>query len=155
MGLSWLVNRYKFHGHTISENHSWLSYITIPVQIAKKRLYFPRKHRKAKFQSQILVNFDSRALESILTGKINWYGLCTAQDRKALQWVIKTTLEHHWYHLRSINDIIQVRCLHRTQRVRHKDITQTATVCSPSRTIHCCTARLGRSYIFQAVRLRD
>lgn len=51
VGLSWLVNSYKFHGNTISENHSWLSYITTLVQIAQKRLYFLRKLRKAKFRA--------------------------------------------------------------------------------------------------------
>ncbi len=50
--------------------------------------------------------------ESILTGNITtWHGLCTAQDRRALQWVIKTARNITGTHLPSINDIGEVRCL--------------------------------------------
>ena len=50
-------------------------------------------------------------------GNLQWLNLC-AKDflhRKALQQLIKPR-EHHWYHLQSISDISEVRCLHRAQR---------------------------------------
>ncbi len=47
-----------------------------------------------------------------------------AQDRRALQRVIKTTQNIIGTHLLSINDISEVRCLHRAHRIL-KDNTST------------------------------
>ena len=63
------------------------------------------------------VIFRKGAKESILTINItNWPGLCTAQDIKALQQVVKSTENIIGIHLLSIDDICEVRCLHGAQR---------------------------------------
>ncbi len=82
------VNSVGFLGISITENLSWSSHISTLVKKAQE-LYC--KLQKAKFPCQVLINFYRGAIESILTGNItNWHGLCMAQDRRALQWVIKT-----------------------------------------------------------------
>lgn len=61
--------------------------------------------------------FFSKATESILTGHfINWHGMFTAQDRRALQQVIKTTQNIIGTLLPSINDIGEVRYLQGAKR---------------------------------------
>lgn len=49
-----------------------------------------------------------------MTGNItNWYGSCTAKDRKALQWVIKIAKDIIGTQRASINYIGEAMCLHR------------------------------------------
>ncbi len=110
-------NSFRFLGIHFTKNPSWSSHISTLVKKAQKRLYFLRKLKKAKFPCQVL-NFYRGAIESILTGNItNWHDLCTAQDRKALQRVIKIAQNVIGTHLPSINDINEVRCLHRAQKI--------------------------------------
>ena len=59
-----------------------------------------RELKKANFRCLILVNFYRGAIEGILTQNSRW----------------SNSPEHHWYHLQSISDISEVRCLHRAQR---------------------------------------
>ncbi len=57
------------------------------------------------------------ATESILTDSITkCHGSCTAQDRRTLQWVIRTAQNITGTHLPSISDIGEVRCLRRGRR---------------------------------------
>ncbi len=95
-----------------------------------------------------------------LTGNItNWHGLCTNQDRRALQRVIKTTQNIIAIHLPSISDIGKVRCLHRAQRILKDNTLPSHSPFSllPSgkwyRSINCRTIRLQSSFFLQAVRL--
>ncbi len=59
----------------------------------------------------VLLNFYRGAIESILTGNI------TAQDRRTLEGVLKTAQNITAFHLPSISDISEVRCLHRASRI--------------------------------------
>lgn len=87
-----------------------------------KLFYFLRKLKKAKFPCQVLVSFYRKHPDI----------LCTAQDRRALQRVIKNAQKIIGTHLPSISDIGEVRCLRRAKRIL-KDSTHPATACSP-----CC-----------------
>ncbi len=85
------VNSFRFPGINVAEHMSWSSHITTLVQKAHKRLHCLKKLKKAKFQSQTLISFYRGAIESILTGNITVrHGSYMAQDRKALQRVVKT-----------------------------------------------------------------
>lgn len=67
---------------------------------------------------QILLNFYRRTIESITAGNItNWQGMCPAQDRGALQQVIKTTPNIIGAQSPSISDIGQVSCLCRVRKI--------------------------------------
>lgn len=93
-----------------------------------------------------------------LTGNItNWHGMCTAQDSKTQQQVIKTAKNIIPTHQPSISDIGEVRCLRRAKRIL-KDNSHPSTACSLRssdkryRSIQCCTTRLQSNFFPQAVR---
>ena len=97
------ANNYRFLGITITKNLSRLSCITTLVkkqqqtkkQITQNCLYFFNK-LKVKLWWQVLLDYHRGSIETILTRNItNWQGSCTAQDRRALQRVVKNQPEHH------------------------------------------------------------
>ena len=71
------VASFKFLGVHISEDLSWTLNTSSLVKKAHQRLFFLRKLKKVHLSSQILVNFYSCTIESILTNCITlWYGSC-------------------------------------------------------------------------------
>lgn len=86
------------------------SYITILVKKAQKSLLFLQKFRKTKFQSQILVNFNRIAIESILNGyhKLAWVMTDPRQEGSTLDDLNPQTIQ-------SITEISEARGLHRAQ----------------------------------------
>ncbi len=152
------VNSFMYLGISITKNLSWSSHISSLVKKAQKWLYFLRNLKRAK--CHVLTNFYRGAIESILTGSITiWQGLCTAQDRQALQRVIKTAQNIIGSHLPSISDISEMRRWHRARRIL-KDNTHpshSSFILLPSgkwyRSICCRTTRLQSSFFPQAVRV--
>ncbi|KAI4903672.1 hypothetical protein NFI96_008970 [Prochilodus magdalenae] len=85
------VKTFKFLCVYISEDLTWSLNTHYIVRKSQQRLYFLRRLRKFGMSAQILSNFYRSTIESVLTSSVTvWYGNCTAQDRKALQRVIKT-----------------------------------------------------------------
>lgn len=65
-----------------------------------------------KFLCQVLDNFYRGVIDSILPENIkDWHGMRTAQDRRALQQVIKTAQNILVTHQPSISDFSEVRSL--------------------------------------------
>lgn len=74
------VNSYRFMGNNITDNYG---HLTTPPWWEKQR---------EVFWSQVQVNFYREAIESISSGNISGlHGFCSAQDRRALLQVIKTS----------------------------------------------------------------
>jgi hypothetical protein len=61
------------------------------VKRERQRLFPVRRLKRFGMGPQILKNFYSCTIESILTGCVTaWYGNCTVIDRKVLQMVVRT-----------------------------------------------------------------
>ncbi|KAI4883889.1 hypothetical protein NFI96_010254 [Prochilodus magdalenae] len=104
------VKTFKFLGVHISEDLTWSHNTHYIVRKSQQRLYFLRRLRKFGMSAQILSNFYRSTIESVLTSSITvWYGNCTAQDRKALQRVIKTAQLISGAAFPSLQDIYRTR----------------------------------------------
>lgn len=93
------VNDFKLWG--IKENHRG-SHIPALTKKAQRHFQFLRKTKKGKFQFRVLIN---EFLKPPDWKHQKLAGLCTAQDRKALQRVIKPTQNFTGTHLLSISNI--------------------------------------------------
>lgn len=86
------VKTFKFLGTHISEDLSCTHNTQQIIKKAQQWLFFLRKLIKFGLTSKLRSNFYRCTVESILKNSIIvWNGNSTAQDRKALQHVIKTT----------------------------------------------------------------
>jgi hypothetical protein len=81
------------------------------VKRAQQNLFPLRRIKIFVMAPQILKRFYSCTIESILTGCITaWYGNCSASDRKALQWVVRTAQYITGAKLPAIQDLYTRRC---------------------------------------------
>ena len=119
------VKTFKFLGTHISEDLTWFHNTLRIMKKAQQRLYFLR--RLFGMPNKILSNFYRGTVESVLTTSIIvLYGYCTAQDRKALQRVIKTAQFMSGAAFPSLQDIYSTRVTRRAHNI-FKDRTHKHT----------------------------
>ncbi|KAI4873816.1 hypothetical protein NFI96_001418 [Prochilodus magdalenae] len=154
------VKTFKFLGVHISEDLTWSHNTHYIVRKSQQRLYFLRRLRKFGMSAQILSNFYRSTIESVLTSSITvWYGNCTAQDRKALQRVIKTAQLISGAAFPSLQDIYRTRVIRRTHSIIRDSTHPQHSLFTllPSgrryRSVKSRTARLTDSFYPQAIRL--
>jgi len=112
------VSSFKFLGTHISEDLSWKTNITASVKKAQQRMYFLRMLMKINLSGRLLVSFYRCSIKSILTyNMLVWYGGCLADDKKALQRVIKTAQNIIKQQLPALDDIYNSRCLQKTLNI--------------------------------------
>ncbi|KAK3558114.1 hypothetical protein QTP86_009886 [Hemibagrus guttatus] len=112
------VSSFKFLGHYISEDLSWITNTSSLVKKAHQRLFYLNTQKKNHLSSTILVNFYRCMIESILTNCITaWYGNCSVADHKALQREVKTAQRIIGTPLPAIEDIQKKRCLRRAHSI--------------------------------------
>ncbi|KAI4892528.1 hypothetical protein NFI96_005758 [Prochilodus magdalenae] len=154
------VQTFKFLCVHISEDLTWSHNTHYIVRKSQQRLYFLRRLKKFGMSAQILSNFYRSTIESVLTNSITvWYGNCTAQDRKALQRVIKTAQSISEAAFPSLQDIYRTRVIRRAHSII-RDSTHpqhSLFMLLPSgrryRSVKSRTARLTDSFYPQAIRL--
>lgn len=100
-----------------------------------------------KWTLNLLVKFYRGATESILTGNTIWFVPSPGQEVSTV--VDYKCQEHYWYHLQSINDISDVRCLYRDSPASLLSLLFDKRYGSS----RCRTTRLWSSIISQAVRV--
>ncbi|KAI4871731.1 hypothetical protein NFI96_006116 [Prochilodus magdalenae] len=139
---------------TLSHNTHYI------VRKPQQRLYFLRRLRKFGMSAQILSNFYRSTIESVLTSSITvWYGNCTAQDRKALQRVIKFAQSISGAAFPSLQDIYRTRVIRRAHSIIRDSTHPQHSLFTllPSgrryRSVKSRTARLTDSFYPQAIRL--
>ena len=103
--LSWGGAGEQFY--VLWHDHHHLGHHTSPAWFkeAQKRLYFQQKLRRAKPQSQILLNLCRGPIESILTGNItNWNGSSKPRRGRLYRWQLKPpraplvpSTDHQWH----------------------------------------------------------
>ncbi len=90
------VESFRFLGTTISQDLKWDNHIDSIVKKAQQRLYFLRQLRKFNLSQELLKQFYSAIIESILCTSITvWFSSATKSDLRRLQTaerIIGTTL---------------------------------------------------------------
>lgn len=106
------ISSFRFLGVTLTASLKFTEHAAAVTKKAHQRLYFLRRLKKARMSTSVLTSFYRCAVESILMGNItSWYGGCTAQDKEALQKVVKTAQRIIGTPLSVIMDIYITCCL--------------------------------------------
>ncbi len=85
------VESFRFLGTTISQDLKWDNHIDSIVRKAQQRLYFLRQLRKFNLPQELLKQFYSAIIESILCTSITvWFSSATKSDLRRLQRVVRT-----------------------------------------------------------------
>uniref|UniRef100_A0A8C9W5N2 Reverse transcriptase domain-containing protein n=1 Tax=Scleropages formosus TaxID=113540 RepID=A0A8C9W5N2_SCLFO len=85
------VESFRFLGTTISQDLKWELHIDSIVKKAQQRLYFLRQLRKFNLPQELLMQFYSAVIESVLCTSITvWFGSATKSDIRRLQQIVRT-----------------------------------------------------------------
>ncbi len=85
------VESFRFLGTTISQDLKWDNHIDSIVKKAHQRLYFLRQLRKFNLPQELLKQFYSAIIESVLCTSITvWFSSATESDLRRLQRVVRT-----------------------------------------------------------------
>ncbi|XDV26594.1 hypothetical protein PO909_030250 [Leuciscus waleckii] len=85
------VESFRFLGSTISEDLKWANHIDSIVKKAQQRLYFLRQLKKFNLPQELLIQFYSAVIESVLSTSITvWFGSATKSDIGRLQRTVRT-----------------------------------------------------------------
>uniref|UniRef100_A0A9J7YVU8 Reverse transcriptase domain-containing protein n=1 Tax=Cyprinus carpio carpio TaxID=630221 RepID=A0A9J7YVU8_CYPCA len=85
------VESFRFLGTTISQDLKWDNHIDSIVKKAQQRLYFLRQLRKFNLPQELLKQFYSAVIESVLCTSITvWFGSATKSDIRILQRTVRT-----------------------------------------------------------------
>ncbi len=85
------VESFRFLGTTISQDLKWDNHIESIVKKAQQRLYFLRQLRKFNLPQELLKQFYSAIIESILCTSITvWFSSATKSDLRRLRRVVRT-----------------------------------------------------------------
>ncbi|KAL0151452.1 hypothetical protein M9458_053238, partial [Cirrhinus mrigala] len=85
------VEKFKFLGCFISQDLKWVTHIDSIVKKAQQRLYFLRQLKKFNLPQELLRQFYSAVIESVLCTSITvWFGSATKSDIRRLQRTVRT-----------------------------------------------------------------
>ncbi len=85
------VESFRFLGTTISQDLKWDNHIESIVKKAQQRLYFLRQLRKFNLPQELLIQFYSAIIESVLCTSITvWFSSATKSDLRRLRRVVRT-----------------------------------------------------------------
>uniref|UniRef100_A0A3B3IDP1 Reverse transcriptase domain-containing protein n=1 Tax=Oryzias latipes TaxID=8090 RepID=A0A3B3IDP1_ORYLA len=86
-----LVDSVRFLGTTITQDLKWEPSICSLLKKAQQRMYFLRQLKKARLPAQMMVQFYTAIIESILTSSITvWYTSATTRDINRLQRIVRS-----------------------------------------------------------------
>ncbi|KAK3531508.1 hypothetical protein QTP70_023863 [Hemibagrus guttatus] len=85
------VESFRFLGTTISQDLKWDTHIDATIKKAQQRLYFLQQLRKFNLPQELLTQFYSAVIESVLCTSITvWFGSATKSDIRRLQRTVRT-----------------------------------------------------------------
>lgn len=85
-----IVDSFRFLGTTITQDLKWEPTISSLIKKAQQRMYFLRQLRKLKVSTEMLVQFYTAIVESILTSSITvWFPSATDRDKHRLQRIVR------------------------------------------------------------------
>ncbi|XP_059825593.1 uncharacterized protein LOC132394009 isoform X2 [Hypanus sabinus] len=105
-----IVENFRFLGTTISQDLKWEQNISSILKKAQQRMYFLRLLRKYGLPQELLLQFYTAVIESVLCTSITvWFGAATKQDRTRLQRTVRTAERIIGASLPSIVDLYSSR----------------------------------------------
>uniref|UniRef100_A0A669CDW9 Reverse transcriptase domain-containing protein n=1 Tax=Oreochromis niloticus TaxID=8128 RepID=A0A669CDW9_ORENI len=114
------VKIFKLLGTTISQDLKWETNINSILKKTQQRMYFLRQLGKYSLPQELLIQFYTAVIESVLCSSITvWYGAATKQDRCRLQRTVRAAERIIDAPLPSIQDLY----LSRTRKRAGKIIT--------------------------------
>uniref|UniRef100_A0A672K3U7 Reverse transcriptase domain-containing protein n=1 Tax=Sinocyclocheilus grahami TaxID=75366 RepID=A0A672K3U7_SINGR len=112
------VESFRFLGTTISQDLKWDTHIDSIVKKAQQRLYFLRQLRKFNLPQELLKQFYSAIIESILCTSITvWFSSATKSDLRRLQRVVRTAERIIGTTLPSLQELYSSRVSKRAGRI--------------------------------------
>ncbi len=85
------VESFRFLGTIISQHLKWDNHIEFMVKKAQQRLYFLRQLMKFNLPQELLIQFYSSIIESVLCTSItDWFSSATKSDLRRLWRVVRT-----------------------------------------------------------------
>ncbi len=112
------VESFRFLGTTISQDLKWDNHIDSIVKKAQQRLYFLRQLRKFNLPQELLIQFYSAIIESVLCSSITvWFGSATKTDIRRLQRTVRTAERIIGAPLPSLQELYTSRVRKRAKKV--------------------------------------
>ncbi|KAK7898229.1 hypothetical protein WMY93_019082 [Mugilogobius chulae] len=112
------VDSIRFLGTTITQDLKWEPSISSLIKKAQQRMYFLRQLKKAKLPAQMMEQFYTAIIESILTSSITvWYAGATVRDRHRLQRIVRSAEKVIGCSLPSLHDLYVSRTRGRAGRI--------------------------------------
>ncbi len=113
------VESFRFLGSTISQDLKWDNHIdSIAKKKAQQRLYFLRQLRKFNLPQELLKQFYSAIIESVLCSSITvWFGSATKTDIRRLQRTVRTAERFIGAPLPSLQELYTSRVRKRAKKV--------------------------------------
>ncbi|KAF7701766.1 hypothetical protein HF521_001049, partial [Silurus meridionalis] len=156
------VENFKFLGTTISQDLKWESNINSILKKAQQRMYFLRQLRKYSLPQELLIQFYTAVIESVLCSSITiWFGAATKQDRNRLQKTVKTAEKIIGAPLPTLQDLYHTRTRNRAGKIINDpshpghNIFQLLPSGRRYRTLFTKTARHRNSFFPQAITLTN
>ena len=112
------VESFRFLGTTISQDLKWDIYIDSIVKKAQQRLYFLRQLRKFNLPQELLKQFYSSIIESVLCTSVSvWFSSATKSDLRRLQRVVRTAEQIIGTTLPSLQELYSSRVSKRAGKI--------------------------------------
>uniref|UniRef100_A0A9J7ZPZ6 Reverse transcriptase domain-containing protein n=1 Tax=Cyprinus carpio carpio TaxID=630221 RepID=A0A9J7ZPZ6_CYPCA len=111
------VESFRFLGTTISQDLKWDNHIDSIVKKAQQRLYFLRQLRKFNLPQELLKQFYSAVIESVLCTSTVWFGSATKSDIRRLQRMVRTAERIIGTPLPTLQELYTSRVRKRAQKI--------------------------------------
>ncbi len=112
------VESFRFLGTTISQDLKWDNHIDSIAKKTQQRLYFLRQLRKFNLPQELLIQFYSAIIESVLCSSITvWFGSATKTDIRRLQRTVRTAERIIGAPLPSLQELYTSRVRKRAKKV--------------------------------------
>ncbi len=114
------VESFRFLGTTISQDLKWDNHIDSIAKKAQQRLYFLRQLRKFNLPQELLIQFYSAIIKSVLCSSITvWFGSATKTDIRRLQRTVRTAERIIGAPLPSLQELYTSRVRNRAKTFKH------------------------------------
>ncbi|KAL0173598.1 hypothetical protein M9458_029566, partial [Cirrhinus mrigala] len=112
------VETFKFLGSIISRDLKWDTHIDSIAKKAQQRLYFLLQLRKFNLPQELLKQFCSAVIESVLCTSITvWFGSATKSDTRRLQRMVQTAERIIGAPLPTLQELYTSRVRKRAQKI--------------------------------------
>ncbi|XP_051931225.1 uncharacterized protein LOC127607140 isoform X2 [Hippocampus zosterae] len=112
------VETFKFLGITVSQDMKWEVNTISILKRARQRMYFLRLLRKHGLPQEVLRQFYTAVIESILCSSITvWFGAATKKDKIRLQRTVRTAEKIVGTALPTLEDLHTARIKTRARKI--------------------------------------